>query len=107
MLESPGYGYRRAPQALQRGGWTVNHKRVLRVMRQEALPCQLRRRFVATTDSAHGPQTSPRLLADATLTAPDQAWVADSTSIRLPTAFVPLACVLDASSRRCGGRRRA
>ncbi len=53
-LDFPGYGYRRVTHALQRAGWSVNHKRVLRVMRQESLLCQLKRRFLVTTDSAHG-----------------------------------------------------
>ena len=57
MLEFPGYGYRRVAKALQRAGAGVNHKRVLRVMREEALLCQLKRRFVATTDSHHGLRT--------------------------------------------------
>ena len=72
-------------------------------MRQESLLCQLQRRFVVTTDSAHGLRTYPNLLADAVLTAPDQAWVAVSTYIRLPAAFAYLACLLDAWSRRCVG----
>ncbi len=103
VLDFPGYGYRRVTKALQRDGWAVNHKRVLRVMRREALLCQLKRRFIVTTDSAHGLRTYPNLLADAVLAAPDQAWVADITYIRLPTAFVYLACLLDAYSRRCVG----
>ena len=45
VLEFPGYGYRRVTKELHRQGRTVNHKRVLRVMRQESLLCQLRRRF--------------------------------------------------------------
>jgi transposase InsO family protein len=102
-LEFPGYGYRRVTKALQRDGWGVNHKRVLRVMRQEALLCQLQRRFVVTTDSAHALQSYPNLLAGTELTGPDQAWVADLTYVRLPTAFAYLACILDAWSRRCVG----
>jgi putative transposase len=107
VLEFPGYGYRRVTAALQREGWDVNHKRVLRVMRQEALLCQLERRFVATTDSGHALRTYPNLLADAPLAGPDQAWVADITYIRLPTTFAYLACILDAWSRRCVGWRLA
>ena len=103
VLEFPGYGYRRVTKALQRDGWEINHKRVLRVMRQEALLCQLQRRFIVTTNSAHGLRTYPNLLAGRELAGPDQAWVADLTYIRLPTAFVYLACVLDAWSRRCVG----
>ena len=103
VLEFPGSGYRRVTAALRRDGWDVNHKRVLRVMRNEALLCQLERRFVRTTDSAHARRTYPNLLADAAPSGPDQAWVADITYIRLPTSFAYLACVLDASSRRCVG----
>jgi putative transposase len=76
-------------------------------MRQESRLCQLQRRFVVTTNSHHAWQTYPNLLAAAVLTAPDQAWVADITYIRLPTTFVYLACVLDAFSRRCGGWKLA
>lgn len=103
ILEFPGYGYRRVTRALRRDGWHANHKRVLRVMRQESLLCQLQRRVVVTTDSAHGHRTYPNLLAGLELTAVDQAWVADITYIRLPTAFIYLACILDACSRRCVG----
>jgi len=107
VLEFPGYGYRRVTHALRRAGWQVNHKRVLRVMREEALLCHLKRHFLVTTDSAHGYQTYPNLLNKVVLTRPDQAWVADITYIRLPTAFVYLACVLDAFSRRCVGWKRS
>ncbi len=58
VLELLGYGYRRVTKALQRNGWGVNHKQVLRVMRQEALLCQLERRFVVTTDSGHALRTT-------------------------------------------------
>jgi transposase InsO family protein/transposase-like protein len=104
LLEFPGYGYRRVTHALVRAGWQVNHKRVLRLMREESLLCHLQRHFtVVTTNSAHGCAIYPNLLADAVLDRRDQAWVADITYIRLPTTFVYLACVLDAFSRRCVG----
>jgi transposase InsO family protein len=107
VLDFPGYGYRRVTHALRRAGWgPINHKRVLRVMREESLLCQLKRRFVVTTDSAHGYRTYPNLLKGlkgATLDRLDQAWIADLTYIRLPTAFAYLACILDAYSRRCIG----
>lgn len=104
VLDFPGYGYRRVTHALRRAGWgPINHKRVLRVMRQESLLCQLKRRFIVTTDSAHGYRAYPNLLKGAVLDRLDQAWVADITYIRLPAAFVYLACILDACSRRCIG----
>jgi transposase InsO family protein len=103
ILEFPGYGYRRATKALQREGWTVNHKRVLRVMREASLLCQLKRRFVPTTDSRHGRPVYPNLIRELRVNRLDQVWVADITYIRLPTTFVYLACILDACSRRCIG----
>jgi putative transposase len=102
-LAFPGYGYRRVTQQLQRDGWSVNHKRVLRFMREEALLCQLTRRFVVTTDSRHGGRRYPNLIATLTPTRPDQVWQADITSIRLPSAVVYLACMPDGYSRRCVG----
>lgn len=105
VLEFSGYGYRRVTAELHRQQWTVNHKRVLRIMRQEALLCQLQRSWAPTTDSRHGLQTYPNLLAGLALTRPNQVWVADITYIRLPTGFGYLACVLDAWSRRCIGWR--
>lgn len=103
VLEFPGYGYRRVTKALQRAGWAVNHKRVLRMMRQESLLCQLKRHFVVTTRSDPTLPVYPNLLADCKPAAPNDAWVADLTYIRLPTTFVYLACLLDAWSRRCLG----
>lgn len=103
VLEFPGYGYRRVTKTLQREAWEINHKRVLRVMREESLLCQLERRFVRTTDSTHAWRTYPNLLSDLVPNRPDQAWVAAITYIRLPTTFAYLACVLDAWSRRCVG----
>jgi putative transposase len=103
VLEFPGYGYRRVTAELHRQLWDVNHKRVLRVMRQEALLCQLRRSWTTTTDSRHDLRVYPNLLNGLELSGPNQAWVADITYVRLPTCFIYLACVLDAWSRRCVG----
>lgn len=103
VLEFPGYGYRRVTAELHRQKWDVNHKRVLRVMRQEALLCQLRRSWIKTTDSRHGLTTYPNRLVGLELSQANQAWVADITYVRLPSAFVYLACVVDAWSRRCIG----
>jgi putative transposase len=104
ILEFSGYGYRRVTHALARQGWQVNHKRVLRIMREESLLCHLKKRFViATTNSRHHFPVYPNMLAGVVLERPDQAWVADLTYIRLRSAFVYLACILDAFSRRCVG----
>ena len=103
ILEFAGYGYRRVTHALKRAGWIVNHKRVLRIMREESLLCQLKRHFVHTTDSQHPYQVYPNLVKGMTIEAPDVVWVADITYIRLPSSFVYLAAILDAYSRKCVG----
>jgi putative transposase len=106
VLDFPGYGYRRVTAQLQRDGWAVNHKRVLRLMREAGLLCRQRRRWIRTTDSLHGLAVYPNLLADCgwrALTAPDQAWMADLTYVRLPEEFCYLAVLLDGYSRRVVG----
>jgi transposase InsO family protein len=103
ILEFPGYGYRRVTHALVRAGWSVNHKRVLRLMREESLLCHLKRPFVPTTDSHHRFAVYPNLIKGLDVDAPDMVWVADITYIRLLSAFVYLAAVLDAYSRKCIG----
>ena len=45
-LESPAYGYRRITHELQQRGFKVNHKHVLRLMREDNLLCVRRRAFV-------------------------------------------------------------
>jgi transposase InsO family protein len=97
------YGYRPMTAELQRRGLAVNHKRVLRLMREEKLLCRPRRGFVVTTNSAHSLPVFPNLTRDLLLTNVDQLWVADITYIRLPRQFVYLAVVLDAFSRRVVG----
>ncbi len=103
VLEFPGYGYRSVTAQLHRQGEFVNHKRVLRVMRQECLLYQIKRKFCITTDSQHSHRVYQNLVKELELTGPNQVWVADITYIRLPTCFCYLACILDAYSRVCVG----
>jgi putative transposase len=102
-LESAPYGYRRITAELQRRGFAVNHKRVLRMMREDNLLCVRHRSFVVTTDSRHQLPIYPNLAGQTTPTAVNQLWVADITYIRLRIEFVYLAVVLDAFSRRVIG----
>ena len=102
-LESPSYGYRRTTAELQRRHFAVNHKRVLRMMRQDNLLCVRRRAFVTTTDSRHGLPVYPNLAREMEPTAVNQLWVADITYIRLREEFVYLSVMLDAYSRRVIG----
>ncbi len=102
-LESPAYGYRRITAELQRRGFQINHKRVLRLMREDNLLCLRRKAFVVTTDSRHDLPVHPNLARSMTPCAVNQLWVADITYIRLRNEFIYLAVVLDAFSRRVVG----
>ena len=98
------YGYRRIAKELRREGHIVNAKRVLRLMREDNLLCLRAKPFVPrTTDSRHGFAVVPNLTRGLRPTGLDQIWVADITYVRLGEAFVYLAVVLDAFSRKVVG----
>lgn len=104
VLEFPGYGYRRVTKHLQYEGHAINHKRILRIMRNSDLLCVLARSFkISTTDSNHGYPRYPNLAKEMKLTEINQLWVADITYIRITRGFVYLAMVMDAYSRKIVG----
>jgi transposase InsO family protein len=94
------YGYRRICRELRRRGMAVNHKRVLRMMREDNLLAVQPRAFVVTTDSDHGFEVYLNLASRMKLSGINQLWVADITYIRLKAAFVYLAVILDGYSRK-------
>ncbi len=102
-LEWPCYGRPRITAELRRRGWTVNPKRVYRLMREDNLLCVRRRKFVVTTDSNHDRRIDPNLARELVLSGVNQLWIADITYIRLLEEFVFLAAILDAFSRRVIG----
>ncbi len=102
-LAFPCYGYRRITAEMNRRGFAINHKRVLRMMRQDNLLCLRRKAFVTTTDSRHSLPVYPNLARGITPDGINQLWRADITYIRLRIEFVYLAVVLDAYSRRVIG----
>jgi putative transposase len=103
VAEWPAYGYRRVTHELRRRGIVVNHKRIARIMREEALTPRKIRRFLATTDSDHDDPIYENLALGYRPSGPNQLWVADITYIRLRSGFVYLAVLLDAWSRRVVG----
>jgi len=103
-IENRHYGYRRITALLRRDAWVINHKRVLRLMREDNLLCLRKPLFrPATTDSRHGWRVWPNLARHLVPTAVNQLWVADITYVRLAEAFVYLAVILDAFSRKVVG----
>jgi len=97
------YGYRRVTMDLHRRGMLVNHKRVLRIMREDNLLAIRCRKYIVTTDSRHDCQVYLNLAARMSVTGVDQLWVADITYIRLRVEFVFLAVVIDRFSRKAIG----
>lgn len=102
-LEFPRYGYRRVTYQLRHEGWNVNHKKVLRLMRESDLLCRVKRKWVKTTDSSHSFPRYPNLIKGMVISRLNQVWLADITYIRIRRGFVYLAAVLDAFSRRVIG----
>ena len=103
-LDNRHYGYRRIAALLRREGWCVNHKRVLRIMRDDNLLCLRKPMFrPATTDSRHSWRIWPNLARHLAPTTINQLWVADITYVHMAEAFVYLAVVIDAFSRKVVG----
>jgi len=102
-LEFPRYGYRRVTHQLKQERWVVNHKKVLRLMRESDLLCRVKRKWVKTTDSRHRFPRHPNLIKGMIVSRLNQVWLADITYIRIRTGFVYLAAMLDAFSRRVIG----
>lgn len=106
VLAYPRGGRLQLTYQLRRAGWTINPKRVRRIMREEGWLRVVKRRTVRTTHSDHAYARYPNLLAMCgwrDLTAPDQAWGADLTYVRLGEGFCYLAVVLDLYSRKLLG----
>ena len=104
VLENRGlYGYRRVTLELRRQGMIANHKRVIRLMREDNL---LQNRYRKQL-SAMGPENEPEVYLNLArrikISGPNQLWIADITYLRLRKEFAYLAVILDAHSRRVVG----
>lgn len=97
-LAAPFYGARRMVAVLRRDGWTVNRKRVrrlMRVMRIEAIHQK------PNTSRRHPDHiVYPYLLRGLAIDRPNQVWCADITYIPMSKGFVYLVGVMDWFSRR-------
>lgn len=98
--EFPRYGYRRITHQLRRCGFTTNHKKVLKIMRENRLLCEGKRRFVVTTNSKHDYPIYPNLIKALEVSRLNQVWAADITYVGIRQGFVYLAAILDAFSRK-------
>ncbi len=102
-LANRRYGYRRVTAELRRQGFTVNHKKVLRLMRNDNLLAIRKRRYVLTTDSDQHRAIYPNWAKNLQIDGLDQLWQADISYVRMRRSFVYLAVVMDSYSRRVVG----
>ena len=103
VLEFPGYGYRRVTAELRNRGHVINHKRVLKLMREDNLLCLKKSFKPVTTDSCHGLPVYPNLLKSIQISAPNQVWASDITYVQLLHEHIYLAVIIDLVSRKCIG----
>ena len=98
------YGSPRILEDLKANDRHVGRKRVARLMREEGIEGQRKRRFRTTTDSRHShPVAKNHLDRNFTASAPNQVWVSDITYIWTREGWMYLAAVMDVFSRRVVG----
>ncbi len=103
MIRWPFYGYRRVTAQLRREGWTINSKVLRRLLHELGRTSRVGRVRWHTTDSVHGLPRYPNLVRELVVTAPDQAWCADITYLRLGQSCIYLAVILDLYTRAIRG----
>jgi putative transposase len=94
---TPFYGLRRMTAWLRGQGYTVNRKRVARLMRVMGLEALYPKPRLS--QPAAGQMIYPYLLRGVTVERINQVWSADITYIRLQAGFVYLVAVMDWFSR--------
>ena len=98
------YGSPRIHEDLKADGQRVGRKRVARLMQEEGIEGQRKRRFRVTTDSRHSlPVAANQLNRNFTASAPNKIWVTDITYIWTREGWLYLAAILDLFSRRVVG----
>jgi len=103
-LSLNSYGRPRMTEELKELGLNVGHRRVGRLMRQNAISVVRTRKHKVTTDSKHAFNIAPNLLnRNFSADQPDQKWVVDISYIWTREGWLYLAVVLDLYSRRVIG----
>ena len=102
------YGSPRMTQALKAQGESVNEKRVARIMRERAIAGHARRKYRATTDSAHTLPVAENLLdRQFNVATPNRVWVSDITAIATREGWWYLAVIIDLCTRQIVGFAQA
>ena len=98
------YGSPRIYQQLLREGCSIGKKRAERLMQEMDIYAVAKRKYKATTDSAHSsPVAENHLNRDFAPKKPNQAWVADITYIKTAEGWLYLATIMELYSRKIIG----
>jgi transposase InsO family protein len=98
------YGWPRIWRELAARGIRAGKERVRRMMKSLGLQARGKRRFKATTNSAHDLPIAPNLLArNFTVDAPNKVWTGDITYIWTDEGWLYLAVVIDLFNRQVVG----
>ncbi len=93
----PSFGYRRITVKLNEQGFTINRKRVQRLMRKMGIAGIHPGPNLSKRNQAH--HTYPYLLRNMDINHPNQVWSVDITYIPMKTGFLYLFAVIDWYSR--------
>ena len=92
------YGYRRITMELRNRGYSLNHKTVLRLMKEQRIKCRMRIKKYHSYKGEVG-KVAPNLLErDFSTTAPNEKWVTDVTEFSLFGQKLYLSPILDLHS---------
>ena len=98
------YGWPRMWKQLLASGIRVGKERVRKLMAQHGIRAKTRRKFKATTNSAHRLPVAPNLIArDFAPALPNQVWTTDITYLATDEGWLYLAVMLDLFSRQVVG----
>jgi len=96
-LRTPFYGSRKMVAWLRSQGYSVNRKRVQRLMRRMGIEAIYRRPRTTRPDSGH--KVYPYLLRNLQIDKVNQVWATDITYIPMARGFIYLSVIMDWRSR--------
>jgi len=98
------YGKKRMQAGLKRAGILLSLETIKKVMKKLQLKAKTRRKFKATTNSAHSHYVFPNLLAQHfSVPVLNHSWVSDITYVKTSKGWLYLCVVLDLNSRSIVG----
>lgn len=96
-LKHPFYGYRKLTAILQKNGFIVNHKRILRLMQHIGIQAVYQKK--KAINFSENKIIYPYLLNDVIINRPNQVWATDLTYLRMQQGFMYLIAIIDLFSR--------